>query len=84
MPNTTIKSMGIEHMNADHRENPSGLIKGKTMHLTMYVPNLISLDIEENFAELKYQQKLTTTPRVKENLKLIKQGRRWIKNGRKT
>ncbi len=46
------------------------------MHLTMYVPNVTSLDIQENIGELKYQQKITITPREKEKWILNKQRRR--------
>ena len=78
---TIVKSMDIEHMNADHRQNPIGLIKGRTMHITMYLLNVTSLDIQANTVGLKYQQKITT-PRVKANWTLIKTKRR-IKKGRK-
>ena len=41
----TDGSMGIEHMNADHRQNLTRQIRGRIMHLTMHAPNVTSLDI---------------------------------------
>ena len=45
--------LDIDHMNVDHRKKPIGLIKGRTRHLTMYVSNVTSLDIQENTTRLK-------------------------------
>ena len=79
-----FKSMDIKHMNVALRQNPTRLIKGKTIHLTKYVSNVLSLDIQENTAKLKYQNQIPITPKIKEKWKLRKQERRWIEHGRKS
>ena len=52
---TPIKNMGIEHLNADQRQNPTSQIRERRiMHLTMHVPNVTSLDIKARIVEIKY------------------------------
>ena len=54
---TTVRNMGIEHLDADKRQNPTCQIKERRiMHLTMHVPNVTILDIKARIAGLKYIQ----------------------------
>lgn len=48
--------MGIENMNANHKKNLVGKIRGRIMHLTMHVPNVTSLDIKARIVGIKYIQ----------------------------
>ena len=52
---TTIKSMDIEHMTIGQIQCPIGLTKGIIMHLTMYVPNVTSMDIQAKTVGPKHQ-----------------------------
>ena len=71
---TIFKSMNIVHMNTDHRQGPIGLTKAIIMHLTMYVPNVTSLDIQAKIVGPKCQHQIIITPRVKEKWTMKKQG----------
>ena len=61
----TIKSMGIDHMNADLKQNLIRQIKGRFMHLTMHVPNVTSLDIKETIVGLKNIQQIKQKTKAK-------------------
>ena len=63
----TVSNIGIEHMNVDHRQNPTRQIRGRILHLTMHVPNATSLDIKEIILDLKYIQIIRQ--RIKEKIK---------------
>ena len=79
-----IKSMGINHMNADLKQNLIRQIKGRFMHLTMHVPNVTSLDIWARIVGLECIQQIRQKIKVKAKWTLRKLGRIWTKNEKKS